>query len=160
MQKLTLTEANAADILEQTIARNTPVALVALDYNWGPPVSGRFDTDFVQIWAAARTDVRPRAVKLLLRRPWESEKWDEMPFQLMRECEHHGLYFVDAGLLSEFVIKLETEDGRLYFDNNGGYGVNYRLNQYGGRGTTAVAGEGAIWKLKGIMPVSLLWRKR
>lgn len=161
MQKLTLTEANVTDILEQTVPGNAPVVLVALDYNWGPPVSGRFDTDFVQIWAAARKDLQPREVKLLMTSYWQPQSWTEhLSFKHLGDCDTHSLYFLEvAHPVSEFVIKLETENYQVYYDNNGGYGVNYRLIPYSGRGTTAVAGEGAIWNLKAITPVSLLWRR-
>ncbi len=165
MEKFTLTEANVTDLLAQIIPAYAPVALVALDYNWGPPVSGRFDRDFLQMWAAARIDLRPRAVKLLGnyeqyrggRRIWS----DRLMFDYVKDCDTHKLYLLSDvdGLSSEFVIKLETEDGHIYYDNNGGYGVNYRIVPYQGRGTTAVAGEGAIWSLKGIVPISLLQRK-
>ena len=39
--------------------------------------------------------------------------------------------------------RLRAADGQVYYDNNGG--SNYKLKQYGGRGASAVAGEGAIW---------------
>lgn len=41
-QPFTLTQDDAIDILQSTPDR-PPVQLVALDCNWGPPVSGRFD---------------------------------------------------------------------------------------------------------------------
>jgi hypothetical protein len=162
MQKLTLSEANVTDILEQSIAPKIPVVLVALDYNWGPPVSGRFDTDFVQIWAAARQDLRPRELKLLMKPYSQPELWtEELTFKHVSNQTAHGLYFLELSFaVLEFVIKLYTEDEQVFCDNNGGFGVNYRLTPYSGRGTTAVAGEGAIWNLKEITPVSLLWRRR
>lgn len=162
MQKLTLTEANVLDILEQTIDRRKPVSLVALDYNWGPPVSGRFDTDFVQIWAAVKKELMPRAVKLLMCSHWQPEIWrDDLCFRHICDCDEYGVYFIEITYpLTEFVIKVETHDDREFYDNNGGFGLNYRLIPYSGRGTTAVAGDGAIRNFKTITPVQLLWRRR
>jgi hypothetical protein len=58
---------------------------------------------------------------------------------------------------TQFVIRMECEDGSMFYDNNGGEGVNYRLAAYGGRMTSAVVGDrskagpgapgGAIWLL-------------
>jgi len=162
-EKLTLNEANATDLLEQIVKERTPVALVALDYNWGAPVSGRFDRDFYQIWAAARIDLRPKCMKLLANddQIYSPASWsDKLTFDFVKDCKTHRLYLLcGQNLFSQFAIKLETEDGQVYYDNNGGFGVNYRINPHSGRGTTAVAGDGAIWDLKGIVPVSLLWRK-
>ena len=161
MQKLTLTEANVIDILDQSIAAKTPVAMVALDYNWGPPVSGRFDTDFVQIWAAARIDLHPRQVKLLLKYHWQPQNWSEdLAFSHICDRDTHSLYFLGIPFpIAEFVIKLETENSQFFYDNNGGYGCNYRLEPYSGRGTTAVAGDGAIWNFPTITQVRLLYRR-
>jgi hypothetical protein len=163
MEKLTLNEANATDILEQTVSNRAPVALVALDYNWGAPVSGRFDQDFYQIWAAARIDLRPKSLKLLANydQLWSAQSWsDKLSFDSVKDCGTHRLYFLYAqGCVSEFVLRLETEDGPVFYDNNGGFGVNYRIAAHSGRGTTAVAGDGAIRNLKGIVPISLLWRR-
>ena len=64
MQSFTITEVDALDIARQSVAPSAATQLVAVDYNWGPPVSGRFDSDFLQIWAAARTALGPRAVRL------------------------------------------------------------------------------------------------
>ncbi len=163
MEKFTLNEANATDLIEQIIGGRTPVALVGLDYNWGPPVSGRCDQDFYQIWAAARIDLQPKSVRLLANYDQYGcpQSWsDKRTFDFVKDCGTHRLYFLSVqSPFSEFVIKLETEGGHVYYDNNGGFGVNYRIVPYSGRGTTAVAGNGAIWNLKGIVPISLLWRR-
>lgn len=60
----TLNALEVADILRSS--RSTPpVCLVALDCNWGPPVSGHFDTDFLQVWAAAAIRLKPKRVSLV-----------------------------------------------------------------------------------------------
>lgn len=163
MENLTLSEANATDILEQVVGNQTRVALVALDYNWGAPISGRFDYDFCQIWAAARLDLRPQCLKLLANydQYGPTQSWsDKLAFELVKDCGSHRLYFLHVrSLFTEFAIKLETENGQDYYDNNGGFGRNYRIVPHSGRGTTAVAGDGAIRFLKDIVPVTMLWRR-
>jgi hypothetical protein len=160
MEKFTITEQNAIDLLEQR-AKPMPVQLVAIDYNWGPPVSGRFDNDFCQIWAAVRKDLKPKEVRLLgnYDRNLGPGQWsDALVFEKRRDCGELELYFLDSplALATEFVVAMLTTDGRMFYDNNGGYGINYRLVQYMGRGTTAIVAENAIYKLNGITPITLL----
>ena len=180
LNKFTLTESSVIDILSQNVSANDPVALVAIDYNWGPPVSGRFDVDFLQIWAAAKTSIGPKTVRLLgnygvdypghtgpsTSRPPDPTYgiWvDDLQFQHVKDCGEHQLYLLlrsggSAPLLPtpltylEFVIKLETTNGQVYYDNNGEFAANYGLKPYLGSGTSAVAGEGAIWNFKDPIP--------
>jgi hypothetical protein len=58
-------ESSVIDILSPNLSTKIPVLFVAIDYNWGPPISGRFDVDFLQIWAAAKTSIGPKTVRLL-----------------------------------------------------------------------------------------------
>lgn len=165
MEKFTLTEADAATLLQQTVARSTPVALVALDYNWGPPVSGRFDNDFLQIWVAGRLDLHPQEIRLIgnYGRHLDSMKWsDELAFRYMRNCGTHGLYYLSnaVGLATELAVMMVCENGCIYYDNNGGYGKNYRLIPYRGRGTTAISCEHAIVRVKDIVAVQLHWKDK
>jgi hypothetical protein len=125
----------------------------------GPPISGRFDVDFLQLWAAAKTSIGPKTVRLLGNYGPNHTWVDDLQFQHVRDCGERQLYLLDqgsAGLSTEFVIKLEAADGQVYYDNNGG--SNYKLKQYGGRGTSAVAGEGAIWSFPGFVKYQLLKR--
>ena len=157
MNPFTLTESSAVEILSPNLGTNIPVLLVAIDYNWGPPIPGRFDADFLQIWAAAKTSIGPKTVRLL-GNYGPNDTWvDDLQLQHVKDCGERQLYLLDqgpAGLSSEFVIKLETTNGQVYYDNNGG--VNYRLVPYVGRGTSAVAGEGAIWSFPGFVNYHLL----
>jgi hypothetical protein len=151
-----------------SIPPTPPVCLVALDCNWGPPVSGRFDTDFLQVWAAADTRLKPKRVCLVGARDnsgWNI-KLDLAPVSTIRVNTPVGekemeLYFAalhsQHDFPNQFVIHMEDEGGSIYYDNNGGYGVNYRLVAYQGRMTSAVIGDpakagpgapnGAIWLL-------------
>ena len=141
----TLNAQDVADILKST--RSTPpVCLVALDCNWGPPVSGRFDSDFLQVWAGADTNLKPKRVSLLGAR--DNLEWNiEVNLDPVSTVGKMQLFFVALGSQLEFpnrfVIRMESNDGSVFYDNNGGHGVDYRLVPYGGRMTLAVIGDGA-----------------
>jgi len=155
----TLNVQDVTDILKSTQS-TPPVCLVALDCNWGPPVSGRSDTDFLQVWAAAATRLKPKRVSLLGAR--DDSEWnikvDLAPVSTVGEME---LFSAALGsqyeFPNQFVIQMEDEGGSTFYDNNGGQGVNYRLVAYHGRMTSAVIGDraktgpgapnGAIWLL-------------
>jgi hypothetical protein len=163
LNPFTLTESSVVDILTPNLRTNTPVLLVAIDYNWGPPVSGRFGVDFVQLWAAAKSNIGPKTVRLL-GNCGPNHTWvDDLQFQHVRDCGERQLYLlVQQGpigrgpdpLPTEFVIKLETADGQVYYDNNNG--SNYRLKPYLGRSTSAVEGQGAIRIFEGFVNYRLL----
>jgi hypothetical protein len=141
----TLNAHDVEDILKS--AKSTPpVCLVALDCNWGPPVSGRYDNDFLQVWAAADTSLKPKRVSLLGAR--DNSEWNiEVHLDPVSTVGKMQLYFVARGSQFEFpnrfVIRMESEDGSVFYDNNGGHGADYQLVAYGGRMTSAVIGDGA-----------------
>ena len=163
LHKFTLTESNVIDILRPNLSTNIPVLLVAIDYNWGPPVGRRFDVDFLQIWAAAKTSIGPKTVRLL-GNYGPNQTWvDDEQFQHVKDCGERQLYLLQSyprptPTYFEFVIKLETTNGQVCYDNNGGFGVNYRLKPHVGLGTSAVAGDGAIWNFGGFVNFRLLKR--
>jgi hypothetical protein len=166
----TLDIRDVTDILK-SIKSTPPVCLVALDCNWGPPVSGRFDNDFLQIWAAADTRLKPKRVSLLGAR--DNSGWTiKVDFASVSTMGNMELFFASLGsqyqFPNQFVIRMEDEGGSTFYDNNGGYGVNYRLVAYQGRMTTAVIGDpektgpgapnGAIWLLPKFTPYVLAAR--
>ena len=162
MPQTNLFTLNVQDVTEilKSMQSTPPVCLVALDCNWGPPVSGRSDTDFLQVWAAAATRLKPKRVSLLGAR--DDSEWnikvDLAPVSTVGEME---LFSAALGsqyeFPNQFVIQMEDEGGSTFYDNNGGQGVNYRLVAYHGRMTSAVIGDraktgpgapnGAIWLL-------------
>jgi len=157
----TLNADDVAAILKAT-QTTPPVQLVALDANWGPPVSGRTDTDFLQVWAAAATSRKPKRVSLSGARV--TGEWNiQVDLEPVATVGDVQLFFAALGpsqyeFPSQFVIQMESEDGSVYCDNNGGYGVNYRLDPYRGRMTSAVVGDGAIWLLPKFTPFVLAAR--
>jgi len=143
----TLKESDAVDILKSMPKTHEKVRFVCIDYNWGPPISGRYDKDFLQLWVAVKSDVDPETVSLEGcfngDKSWNA--YDE--FNFVKNVDDHKLYFLQTEsdrLPVEFVIKLECTDGSVHYDNNGGYGRNYRLSPYQGRFTSAHAGEDHI----------------
>jgi hypothetical protein len=166
----TLDANDVADIVRSTPS-SSPVYLVALDCNWGPPVSGRFDHDFLRVWAAAEVGLKPKKVSLLGAR--DHPDWDiEVDLDPVSTVGTWQLFFLSLGSQFEFpdrfVIRMEGEDGAVYYDNNGGPGVDYRLVPYKGRMTSAIIGDaaktgpgapyGAIWLLPKFTPYVLVAR--
>ena len=64
MNSYTLSEEQVVQIVKAGLNSNAEVRLAAIDYNWGPPISGRFDSDFTQVWAVVNSAVRPANVML------------------------------------------------------------------------------------------------
>ena len=154
--------------IARSIDRSVLVRLAALDCNWGAPVSGRFDTDFLQVWAVVDARMQPQRVSLSGRR--FEDAWNvHAELSCVGEVEGRGLYYLalssQTQFPTEFVVLLETQNGSIYYDNNGGFGVNYRLTPYAGRVTSAVVGasqksgsgapNGAIWRFREFIPYTL-----
>lgn len=139
------------------------VHLIAVDYNWGPPIPGRFDTDFLRIWAVAQGDGSTGAVFL---QGAQQGKWSintRLGFQRVLSAptqspSTYGLYFLELGssygFPDEFVIRFD-KDGTSYYDDNGGFGHNYHLVPNQGHGASAIAGAEAIFALPDISPTRL-----
>jgi hypothetical protein len=125
------------------------VSVMSIACNWGPPVSGRFDTDYLDIWAVADESVKAASVVLYGRgeiSDWSSPWRDIAEFTKAKTANVDGDWgsrtvgvYHFAGLpVEEFVVRLTDDQGRQYFDNNGGYGVNYRLDRWVGLQTNCV----------------------
>ena len=50
------------------------IRFIAIDYNWGPPVSGRFDTDWMRLWAVTKATLAGGI--LYLQGTKSANKWD------------------------------------------------------------------------------------
>jgi hypothetical protein len=113
------------------------VAFLARQSNWGPPISGRFDTDFHYIWAAADKALEPSTLNLLadVDQYWHPKIWsDRLTFDPVSDIDGHRLYFLSSpGHFSEFALRLTAASGARYYDNNGGFGLNYRIAPRSGR---------------------------
>ena len=146
-----------------SLARQVPVdgvLLLAVDYNWGPPISGRFDTDYLNVWAAVSG--QPSG-SLFLQGQGVDGAWDlELPFQPVGQVQGEGsgtvtVFSLQAGEQSQFpqqfVLRFDFADGSSIYDNNGGR--NYALVPYQGRGASGVSTTEAIFVLNGITPYRL-----
>lgn len=148
--------------------RTESVKLLALDCNWGPPISGRFDEDFLRIWVIALGDASSGRVFLQgaenrwhgnrLEKDWSIDKRFEFQ-KYIGAAGVLGLYYLETvSIPAEFVIRYEAGDGHVHYDNNGGFGRNYHLGQYGGRAASVITGPDALFVLRDITAVTLFWK--
>jgi len=78
---------------------------------------------------------------------WVKKNWNvKLSFEFVQTVDKdYDLYLLRTEKLPvEFVIKLKSKDGSVYYDNNGGYGLNYKLVPFQGRWTSAHAGIGHL----------------
>jgi hypothetical protein len=121
------------------------VAVNSVVCNWGPPVSGRFDEDYLDIWVAADDSLKPSSVALYGRGqgsgfdPAEPNSFgwrDVGEFVKIKSVtidgKTVGMYQFSGTPVEEFVVRLVDHQGSHHYDNNGGYGVNYHLAPYAG----------------------------
>jgi hypothetical protein len=136
---------------ERHLNGSRKVILIAVDGNWGPPVSGRFDTDFLNIWAVVM-----EKGNLVLQGARDGAWNIELPFESMEKVGELKLYKLhlsgQSGFPNEFVVRFDTGTESFY-DNN--QGRNYQIPAYGGYFVSAAPGEGCIMDLDGIHPVNL-----
>jgi hypothetical protein len=154
-----LTAVEALTLAQQT-ARGE-VRLIAAEYNWGPPISGRFDTDFMHIWAAARVGTG----SLFLHGQRTNGDWSiDIPFERAASFttpDHVDYDFYSLTLGSpqdfptQFVLRLDRGNGENRYDNNNG--ENYRIEPYRGPGVSAIRHGAAIFDLGRILPCKLFW---
>jgi len=142
----TLSENNAVDILKAMPKTHEKLRFICIDYNWGPPVSGRADKDFLQLWVAVKGDVQVKTVSLSGQFNCEKTWNAHQEFSFVKNVDDYKLYLLQAEgrLPIEFILKLACKDGSVHYDNNGGYGLNYKLSPFIGRFTSAHAGEDHI----------------
>jgi hypothetical protein len=139
------------------------VKLIAVDYNWGPPVGGRYDEDFLKIWAVSQGDSTSGKVYLQGAKNGDWSINIPLAFQKMipiaSQHLNYGLYFLELGsqyqFPTQFVIRFDTNDGKSYYDNNGGCGSNYKLTPYQSRGVSVISSPDALFALSDITPIKL-----
>jgi hypothetical protein len=155
--------------LAQQIARGD-VRFIAIDYNWGPPRSGRFDTDWMHLWAVTNT-ARGRGILYLQGKGTgrENEWYINAPFTFIVNITNipYQLHGVEYSLYHlelrsqydfpvEFVLRFDADDGSTYYDNNNCQ--NYKiLNPWNGRGLSAIGTDKAIFYVGDILPCRLFW---
>ncbi|MDR0567789.1 MAG: CBM21 domain-containing protein [Spirochaetaceae bacterium] len=128
------------------------VRLLAADGNWGPPNSGRVDTDFFNIWAMtfkeAGAEVMLQAARF---GNWNIYKH----FELTDVTENLHIYRLRLNgqfeYPDEFVIRLNIENESFY-DNN--EGRNFRVKPHGRYFTTAAPAGTFIFDFKDIRHIN------
>ncbi|HME07237.1 MAG TPA: hypothetical protein VKG25_09310 [Bryobacteraceae bacterium] len=143
-----LNEAEAEFVAARYFRTESVVSVLSILCNWGPPVSGRFDSDFLDIWVAADDSLSPKSVVLY----GCTDAWHDIgEFVKSKTTNVHGkavgLYRFSGWPVEEFVVRLTDHRGDPRYDNNGGYGVNYRLRRYGGLQLNCVRAAVQNWIL-------------
>ena len=105
------------------------VGVLSILSNWGPPVGGRFDYDFLDIWAGVDPSVHATSVVLYgcddssgnweVRGPFTKSESVSLPGRSI-DLYHYNYRGIPP---SEFVIRATNSGGSDYYDNNGG--ANY-----------------------------------
>lgn len=124
------------------ILEKKPVMQLLVNYNWGPPISGRYDGgDFLYIFFA--TNVKGRSANShLYGRETGSTEWKIIEGIKERYTPNLGnngyaLVEFDCSCISassypeEYVIRVDDGNGNIYYDNNNQ--ENYHLHPYLGR---------------------------
>jgi hypothetical protein len=155
-QAFELNQNEAGLVLAQHFSSATRLGMISISANWGPPIGGRFDEDFLVIWFAVDEELQPKEVLLYGTDPYRPNDiaWSECKaFSKLGVVDAHnktfGLYYFSDQPVEQFVICVNDAVGRSYYDNNGGFGMNYRIKRYGGLQLNIVrsvsgAGESSI----------------
>jgi hypothetical protein len=115
------------------------LSVISIVSYYGAPVSGRFEDDFLDIWAAADDSFNPRSVTLYgcgtMSEDPNRPIWRDLgEFAKSRTVNIKGravgLYRFSGSPVDEFVVRLTDHQGNHHYDNNGGYGANYHLRRY------------------------------
>jgi hypothetical protein len=156
-----LTGGDALTLAKQTASG--AVHLVAVEYNWGPPISGRFDTDFFNIWAAVWAGVG--AGSLFLQGKNTNGEWSiNIPLEWtasFMNSDHVKYEFFSLALEYQsafptaFVLRFESNNGDTSYDNN--RGCNYSIEPWRGWGVSAIRKDEAIFDLGQVVGCRLFW---
>jgi hypothetical protein len=135
-------EENEVELVASSHFRSDAVvSVISIVCNYGAPVSGRYDDDFLDIWVAADESLIPRSVTLygcgtMYEDPLHPNWRDIGEFAKSKTADINGravgLYHFSGPPVDEFVVRLADDRGNHYYDNNGGYGANYHIRRYGG----------------------------
>jgi hypothetical protein len=120
------------------------VHLVAVEYHWGARRAGRFNTDFLNIWAAVSAGVG--AGSLFLQGQRTNGEWSfNIPFDQTARITTVGgaeYAFFSLALQSQsvfptaFVLRFESANGDTSYDNN--QSGNYHIEPWRGWGASAI----------------------
>ncbi len=135
-------------IASKTFPPHAVVSVISIVCFSGAPISGRYDEgDYLDVWAAVDESVNARSVVLYgcgtLSEDPNRPNWRDIgEFARCKTVEiggrSVGLYRFSGAPVDEFVVRLTDQLGEEHYDNNGGFGVNYRLRRYQGLQLTCV----------------------
>ena len=135
-------------IASKTFHPHAIVSVVSIVSFSGPPISGRYDEgDYLDVWAAVDESFNARSVVLYgcgtLSEDPNRPNWRDIgEFSKCKTVKiggrFVGLYRFSGPPVDEFVVRLTDHHGEQHYDNNGGFGVNYRLRRYQGLQLTCV----------------------
>lgn len=150
-------------LLAKNFVKNSDlmVDLVATEYNWGPPVSGRVDEDFLSIWIVAK-----QAEGIAFLQGAKNGNWEiNLPFDFIENftVNEHIYSFFEIIINNpfhfpdEFVIRFEDIEGNKFYDNN--KSKNYLITPYVGYGLNAFSFENHLIRLDQITPIHIYEKK-
>jgi hypothetical protein len=135
---------------------DAPVALAAVDGNWGAPISGRANTDFLNIWVIAKADCAGKVYVYGAR----SGTWNISDALTYQEDLGDGYGLFKFTSLSqwqfpdEFVIRFDINPNEFVYDNNNA--ANYKIAAYHGYFASVKISDKYIIDLKEIRAVNPL----
>jgi hypothetical protein len=116
----------------KSLSDDCRVLLVCADGLWGPPISGRFDSDSFDIWAVTRAkDFGSVYLQGCHYDQWNIDKQFEQK-KIGSYTLHHLEVLGQDYYPKDFVLRFDMAHESFY-DNNGGYGANYHITPYSGK---------------------------
>jgi hypothetical protein len=141
-------------IATQTFPQQAVVSVISVVCFSGPPVSGRYDEgDYLDVWAAVDESLHAKSVVLYgcgtLSEDPNCPDWRDInELARCKTLQIRGrsvsVYRFSGAPVDEFVVRLTDSRGQTHYDNNGGFGVNYRLRRYQGLQVSCVRASNAF----------------
>jgi len=145
------------------------VFLVAASVYWGPPTTQPTHPDYFTVWAAAPATSNASNIFLHYTDTANNPSWSNSPaFEFVKHVDEFLLFRLQfrGRFPLEFVLLMESRTGGRFYDNNGGYGVNYRLHPHRGHASNVLVTNNIIAETKSfhvfseIIPYKLVERPR
>lgn len=120
-------------VASRHLRSDAAISVISELYNYGAPISGGHDQDFLDIWVAADESLTPRSVSLYgcgtaFEDPDHSDWRDIGEFVKSKTVTINGrsvgLCHFSGPPVAEFVVRVIDYQGNHHYDNNGGYGAN------------------------------------
>lgn len=144
--KSELTNETAVKMLKMRTGIMPEVCQIAMECNWGAPVSGRFDTDYLLLWAAAKCEKDAKVY--IYGRHTGTSAWNIKTELLPGDELINGYRLFKAEIHSQFefpeeYVILMEKDSQSYYDNNNQ--KNYYITPYAGCTSSFITGGDKIY---------------